>query len=261
MEEDLSKYNPEGSTLRKAQLRMLDILIEVDQICRRHSIPYFLESGTLLGAVRHGGFIPWDDDVDITIMRKDYPRLRKYLMEELPDTLVLQDTKSDPNYPMLLTKIRDTKSYFEEEYTDNIKYKGIYIDIFALEKVPCWKWKQFLDYAYGHCVRSMHNYYSKKDKIFSSIIFPFAWLMMVITRAINHFIPSTKYSYEYGRKTYVRYDIKDIFPLKEIQFESGTFFAPKNYDALLKVCYGDYMQIPPEEKRRVHNSKIEFYDE
>lgn len=261
MEEDLSKYNPEGSTLRKAQLRMLDILIEVDQICRRHSIPYFLESGTLLGAVRHGGFIPWDDDVDITIMRKDYPRLRKYLMEELPDTLVLQDTKSDPNYPMLLTKIRDTKSYFEEEYTDNIKYKGIYIDIFALEKVPCWKWKQFLDYAYGHCVRSMHNYYSKKDKIFSSIIFPFAWLMMVITRAINHFIPSTKYSYEYGRKTYVRYDIKDIFPLKEIQFESGTFFAPKNYDALLKVCYGDYMQIPPKDKRRVHSTKIEFYDE
>lgn len=260
MAEDLSKYNPDGSTLRKAQLRMLDILKEVDQICRKHNIPYFLESGTLLGAVRHGGFIPWDDDVDITIMRKDYPRLRQYLKEELPDTFVLQDTKSDPNYPMLLAKVRDTKSYFEEEYTDNLKYKGIYIDIFTLEKVPCWKWKQFLDYVYGHCVRSMHHYYSKKDKIFSSIFFPFVWVMVAITRAINYIIPSTKYSYEYGRKTYVRYDIRDIFPLREIQFESGTFFVPKNYDALLKVCYGDYMQIPPQEKRVVHSNKIEFYD-
>lgn len=260
MAEDLSKYNPDGSTLRKAQLRMLDILKEVDRICRKHNIPYFLESGTLLGAVRHGGFIPWDDDLDITIMKKDYPRLRKYLMDELPDTFVLQDTKSDPNYPMLLAKIRDTKSYFEEGYTDKIKYKGIYIDIFTLEKVSCWKWKQFLDYVYGHSVRSIHNYYSKKDKMFSTIVFPFAWLAVKMTRAINFFIPTTKYSYEYGRKTYVRYDIKDIFPLKEIQFEDGFFFAPHNHDALLKECYGDYMQIPPKEKRAVHTNKIEFYD-
>ena len=68
MEEDFSKYNGEGTMLRKAQLRMLDILVEVDKVCKRHNIPYWVDYGTLLGAVRHGGFIPWDDDLDISMM-------------------------------------------------------------------------------------------------------------------------------------------------------------------------------------------------
>ena len=70
--EDLRKYNPEGSTLRKAQMRMTDILLIVDKICEKHNIPYFLDGGYLIGAVRHGGFIPWDDDLDIAVMREDF---------------------------------------------------------------------------------------------------------------------------------------------------------------------------------------------
>ena len=97
--EDFAKYNGEGTPLRKAQLCMLNILIEIDRICRKHDIPYWLDSGTLLGAVRHGGFIPWDDDVDIAIMRSDYPRLKEYLTEELPKDLILQDSINEPNYP------------------------------------------------------------------------------------------------------------------------------------------------------------------
>ena len=260
MTEDLSKYNPEGSTLRKSQLRMLEILKAVDKVCRENNIPYFLESGTLLGAVRHGGFIPWDDDIDISVMLSDYPRLRKVLQEQLPSTMVFQDTTTDPNYPMLIAKVRDTKSYFEEEYTHKLQYKGLYIDIFVLEKVPCWKWKQILDYLYGHCVRALHNYSSKADKFRSAFVYPFAKLLVVLTRLINKVIPTTKISYQYGRKTYVQYDLKDIFPLKEMSFEGYSFLVPNNPDALLKTCYGNYMQIPPEEKRVVHANKIEFYD-
>ena len=260
MEEDLSKYNPEGSTLRKAQLRMLDILIEVDKICRKNNIPYFLESGTLLGAVRHSGFIPWDDDIDISVMLSDYPRLRKVLQEQLPSTMVFQDTTTDSNYPMLIAKIRDTKSYFEEDYTQKLTHKGLYIDIFPLEKIPCWKWKQFLDYLYGHSVRALHNYTDRKDKIRSAFLYPFAKILVLLTRLINKLIQTDLISYQYGRKTYVQYRLTDIFPLKEMSFEGHSFWAHNNPDALLRICYGDYMQIPPKEKRQVHTNKIEFYD-
>ena len=79
------KYNPEGSQLRKAQLRMLELLVFIDEVCRKNDIPYWLDSGTLLGAMRHGGFIPWDDDADICILRSDAERLEKIMMTEYND--------------------------------------------------------------------------------------------------------------------------------------------------------------------------------
>ena len=260
IQEDLSHYNPEGSTLRKAQLRMLDILKEVDAICKQNTIPYFIEAGTLLGAVRHGGFIPWDDDLDICVLRSDYKRLRRLLIENLPSTMVFQDVDTDPNYPMLIGKVRDTKSYFEEDFSSKLKYGGIYIDIFPIEKVPSWKWKETLDYIYGHCVRALQNYTDKKDKIRSAIVYPFAITIVTFTRFVNHFISTDKYAYQYGREGYGQYHLSDIFPLQEISFEGFLCLAPHNPDALLKTCYRDYMQIPPKEKRLTHTGKIEFYD-
>ena len=74
-----ARFNPDGSLLRRQQLRMLDILLEVDKICKKHDIRYWLSSGTLIGAMRHDGFIPWDDDLDIEMLRSDYVRLMKVL--------------------------------------------------------------------------------------------------------------------------------------------------------------------------------------
>ena len=96
--EDFSRYNGEGTQLRKAQLRMLEILKAVDAICRKHQIDYWLDAGTLLGAVRHKGFIPWDDDIDIAIRREDYPRMREILQQELPENLVFVDWTTDKNF-------------------------------------------------------------------------------------------------------------------------------------------------------------------
>ena len=96
-EELRKRFNPDGSMLRRQQMRMLEILIEVDRICKKHGIPYWLSSGTLIGAVRHNGFIPWDDDLDIEMMRKDYLRLLQVLPGELPDWLALQNDETDPN--------------------------------------------------------------------------------------------------------------------------------------------------------------------
>ena len=84
------RFNPEGSLLRRQQMRMLEILLEVDKICKKHDIPYWLSSGTLIGAMRHDGFIPWDDDLDIEMLRKDYVRLMAVLPKELPSWLALR---------------------------------------------------------------------------------------------------------------------------------------------------------------------------
>ena len=96
----------DAETLRKAQLKMVDILVAIDDICKKHDIEYFLAYGTLLGAVRHKGFIPWDDDCDICMMRADYEKFVQIAKRELPKNLFLQNSDTDPNFPRTMTKVR-----------------------------------------------------------------------------------------------------------------------------------------------------------
>lgn len=259
--DNLSKYNPESSLLRKAQRRMVDILQVIDAICQKHGIPYFLDGGSLIGAVRHGGFIPWDDDLDIAVMRKDFFRLRKILQNELPDNLVYQDSTTEHDCPLLIGKVRDKNSYFEEDYTYKLKQQGIYVDIIPMEKVPSLKWKAKLDYWYGHCFRAIHNYTDSKDKFISCFVMPFAWLLVQLTRLCNRFSHSKQIAHMYGWKAYNGFSYEYVFPVKRMKFENIEVCVPNNPDAVLKALFGDYMQIPPKEKRFTHTGKIEFYDE
>lgn len=260
-EELRRKYNPDGSTLRKAQLRMLHILKVVDSICQRHGIQYVLDGGSLLGAVRHGGFIPWDDDLDITVMRKDLKRLRKILPKELPSDLIYQDYTTDSNYPLLIAKVRDRNSYFyEDTWTDNLKEKGIYIDIIPMEEIPNLEWKKKLDYWYGHCLRGIHHYADRKDTVLSAIALPCAWLLVTTTRLINKFRSTEQVAHIYGWGAYNSFSKKDLYPIKRMPFEDMQVCVPNNPDAVLTRLFGDYMQIPPEDKRATHTKRIEFYD-
>ena len=119
---------------------MLEILLEVDRICQKHDIPYWLSSGTLIGAMRHDGFIPWDDDLDIEMLRSDYLRLMKVLPSELPEWLALQNDETDPNYFYFYAKVRDRRSRMLEQngYDRLWQEQGIYIDIFPMEQHPIW---------------------------------------------------------------------------------------------------------------------------
>ena len=148
-----NRFNPEGSVLRLHQMKMLRILEFVDRVCRKHGICYWLSSGTLLGAVRHGGFIPWDDDLDIEMLYRDYKRLMEVLPFELPSNLVLQTMHTDSNYVAPYAKLRETDSYISEvnNIGRNYKYNGVYIDIFYIEPVNyrmAWIASKFHGYIY-----------------------------------------------------------------------------------------------------------------
>lgn len=263
MTEDFSTYNGEGTILRRAQLRMLDILIEVDKICKRHHITYWLDGGTCLGAIRHKGFIPWDDDVDISVMRKDYKRLRKILKEELPDNMVFQDETTDKKFPSKLGKVRDRHSYFEEEEMKTpLKEQGIFIDIFLIERGHA-NVKAFVDFFYGRAFRRLRGHSGNRiEYIIALLMWPFACLLVSLARFFKFLLPSDLLIYGYGISTLKKYQLhaSDFFPTKPILFEGREFMAPANPDAYLRRLYGDYMQIPPKDKRRVHARIIRFFD-
>lgn len=260
--EDLSRYNPEGSTLRKAQLRMLSILIEVDKIFHKNNIPYFLHGGTLLGAARHGGFIPWDDDLDIAVLQKDIPKIRKILSTELPDNLSYQDIRTDYNYYMVISKVRDKNSLFEEQHTERLIEKGLYIDLIPIEPVVNQRIKDVIDFVYIRSLRGIHNYSNRFiEKFLGYLCFPFIRLAVALCRGWVKCFPSHKWGNAYGWMTPRHFDEDMIFPLNTMKFEGYEFASPARPDIFLTTNYGDYMQIPPEDKRVTHMATITFLDE
>ena len=152
------RFSPDGSLLRRQQLRMLELLLEVDSICKHHQIRYWLSSGTLIGAARHAGFIPWDDDLDIEMLLEDYERLMRVLPDELPPTMALQSTRTDKNYFYFYAKVRDRRSFLaESNHYDRVwKERGIYIDIFPFYKQPLWIHK-LSELAQGHVYKIMRE--------------------------------------------------------------------------------------------------------
>lgn len=259
-----SRFNPDGSMLRRHQMRMLDILIEIDGICRRHQIPYWLSSGTLIGAVRHGGFIPWDDDLDIEMLRPDYLRLMKVLSTELPEWLALQEISTDSNYYFFYAKIRDRKSRISETngYDRVFRDQGIYIDIFPLETQPLWV-HRLSETAQGHVYKIM-NRKGESDRSKMRKVRMFTRFNSCITypllRMIS-FLPGRFLTSGLGIPYHNRRQKEEIFPLTEMAFEDHMFFVPNDTDSYLRRLYGDYMQLPNLEELHPHLSEIEFLNQ
>ena len=131
-----AKYNPDGSELRRAQLRMVDMLKFIDKVCQDNNITYWIDSGTLLGAARHGGFIPWDDDTDVCMPYEDMLKFKKLMLHNNPsDEFVLQCHETDNGYYGQWIVLRDLKSEYiqDSEMHQSRKYRGLQVDIFPLE--------------------------------------------------------------------------------------------------------------------------------
>lgn len=263
MSEDFSQYNGEGTTLRKAQLRLLEMLIEVDRICKKHNIPYWLDGGSALGAVRHGGFIPWDDDIDIALLRKDYNKLIKILPEELPEQYVLQNRNTEPNLHISYSRVVDKNSL--SDYGDDrlpfrrkLMHQGLFLDIVFIEKGNL-KLKRIVDYIHRRVFFHLTLYDNKVEKYLAHILWPIVIMLVSLIRAISALIPSDKYIFGYGITFNRNLRKSEIFPPNPILFEGFEFPAPKNVHGYLKRYYGDYMKIPPENERWIHANKIEVY--
>lgn len=261
-------YNKEarenGKTdIERLQNVLLEILKVTDSICRKHNLCYWLEAGNLLGHVRHDGFIPWDDDIDIAMPREDYEKFLEVAPKELPKDLFFQYMNSDPK-KCKWVKIRDNYSTVVMKYEEgkSVNYhQGVFLDVFPYDLVK----EDFRN------VKIMIN--RKFNKSRNPILRKSRWLMNQMFTppvkligmerlkkfVLNRYCDENPKTVSMGIEIpnfYHTFDYDTVFPLKEIDFLGIKVFAPNNIDQYLKDMFGDYMKIPDEKDRKIHARKI-----
>lgn len=253
------------STLRDCQLVQLRLLHAVDDLCRKHGIKYFLHGGTLLGAMRHNGFIPWDDDLDIGMPIEDYRKFIRVAKAELPDDVMIQTPSDYPHSAIPFVKIRDTRSFYcEVEPSTWMKDpSGIYIDVFAFEKMP--KLPLGVQRLLSRLISSPWMRQRKYlqmgcDHVLLSPVFSLmaigCWCVHGIMRRafglLRLLLPCEDYFLELEKRDPCPFRIKWFEPYAMHRFEDAEFPIPRDADACLRAAYGDWHWIPPLEQRPIH---------
>jgi len=256
--------------LRKLQLDLLEMLIEVDRICRKYQIAYSLDGGSLLGAVRHGGFIPWDDDVDVIMRRKEYQRFYKACKRELDQKrFTLQEYRTDKNYRWGYAKLRRKGTEFVRLGQEHMQStRGIFLDIFVVDNVPDGYILRRLHYMACYVIRKL--LYSElgmkeassglKRKWFGCLyrVVPrdtiFSWRNRIAGRCNRKrttLVSHMTYPYPHGK---YGMPAECFDEMMDMQFEGYSFRVFKEYDNYLRELYGDYRKLPPKEERKAHLS-------
>lgn len=261
-----------NENLKKIQQIELDILIEVDRICKKYEIEYFLDFGTLLGAVRHHGFIPWDDDIDIGMTRDNYEKFLKIASSELKEDYFLQNVHTEKETPFLYSKIRKNGTLYLQNSLKKLKiHHGIFIDIFPYDYFPEVSKNKI---KFFKLMNKMHRLVSVPERVvisdntlkwkiisgirnklykISNFLFSKEKLERVIDKAMK------KYSSNNSnfvmcclipRPTPIL--LKNMYPFEYIAYEGIKFPVIQNREEYLTKIYGDYMKLPKESERRGH---------
>jgi len=253
----MSKYTVCGYDMEVIHARMLEIATEVDRICRENGWKCSLYGGSVIGAVRHDGFIPWDHDIDMAMPRRDYDRFVKYMATHPNEKIFFSNYTSEKRYPNSWGKVRLNGTVFLEQELAPLTelHKGAFIDLHPIDNIiPCFLKLQVRIAMFWSCVgkakSGIYTGSAGKRKVYRL----FSWLPYGAINALRggamklfKHLP-TKYVYKVAHPNGGVYPIPrcTFEDLEEHVFEDTQFFIPKNYDEFLRNRYGDYMQIPPE---------------
>ena len=267
----------EQELLRKVRSVQLEIAKEIRRVCEENDISYFLAHGSFLGAVRHKGFIPWDDDMDMGMLRRDYEKFCRIAPSCLKPEYCLQNWYTEPNYGLPFAKVMKRNTvYLENKKTRRLQDNGIYVDIFPYAYAPedpVVLKKRTADMLSIYRVKLMKSGYKpwlENDRILWKKRIGYLYYQMK-----SLFVSQQSLARDYdtlavavhdspiicernGRTKLDCYDRSCVEELADYLFEGETFQGPRNFDKYLSTLYGDYMQLPPEGERENRHQIIEI---
>lgn len=264
---------PKELTMQEIQAVSLEILKQVADLCEELDLRYTLIYGTLIGAVRHHGYIPWDDDVDIMMPRPDYDKLLSYLSNHKLPNLTLFNRQTCPAYPYMISRISDDRYILEMENEESVGM-GVFIDIYPYDGLGKTKEEAVRFGLKGDRLSSLCYQATRKHFAIETTTSPIRKLIkypiflaskMIGKELFQNKLEKLARAKDYETSEYIGCIIwlswgeKDIFPRKwfdetvVMPFDKYLFRVPKHYDEVLRHEYGDYMQLPPEKDRIGHH--------
>ena len=267
----------DSETLKKLQTLELEILRDFNDLCDKYDIDYFGCGGTAIGAVRHGGFIPWDDDIDVGLLRKDYDKFMKVAEKEYPGKYKLLCAETNPNFPAMSARFYRVGTVFKEEAFKDLDFEcGVFLDLYCFDNIAddekamkrqarsAWFWGKLL--VLSSIEKPTIYYYGWKAAVFQ-------FVLKLGYHTLRFFKASPEKFYKKAKKSATLYknkktkrvafffdptpytsvmNIDDILPTKRMNYDGINIRVPNRIEVYLEKRYGDYMTLPSEDKRHNH---------